>query len=122
MSLHLYNTLTRTKERFKPLRQDEVKVYYCGPTPYNYAHIGNLRAYLFEDFVIRILRFLGYRVSTVMNITDIDDKTIRDSQKSGKTLKEFTEFYAGAFLDDLKKLHIHHADTIAPISGLIPDM
>ncbi len=122
MSLEIYNTLTLTKERFKPLKQDEVKVYYCGPTPYNYAHIGNLRAYLFEDFVIRTLRFLGYRVKTVMNITDIDDKTIRDSQKSGKSLKEFTEFYANEFLSDLTKLHIHHADTISPISDLIPDM
>jgi cysteinyl-tRNA synthetase len=122
MSLSLYNTLTRKKEVFKPLRQDEVKVYYCGPTPYNYAHMGNLRAYLFEDFVVRTLRFLGHRVKTVMNITDIDDKTIRDSQKSWKSLREFTEFYSEAFLDDLSKLHIHHADTIAPISGLIPEM
>ncbi len=122
MSLHIYNTLTRELERFKPLKQDEVKVYYCGPTPYNYAHIGNLRAYLFEDFVIRTLRFLGYKTKTVMNITDIDDKTIRDSQKSGKSLKEFTEFYASEFLSDLTKLHINHADTISPISDLIPDM
>lgn len=122
MSLHIYNTLSRTLERFKPLKQDEVKVYYCGPTPYNYAHIGNLRAYLFEDFVIRTLRFLGYRVKTVMNITDIDDKTIRDSQKSGKTLKDFTEYYSDAFLQDLDKLSIVRADTIAPISTLIDDM
>lgn len=122
MSLHLYNTLTRTLERFKPIKQDEVKIYYCWPTPYNYAHIGNLRAYLFEDFVIRSLRFLGYRVRTVMNITDIDDKTIRDSQKSWKTLLEFTEFYRDAFLEDLDKLSIIRADTIAPISTLIEDM
>lgn len=122
MSLHLYNTLTRTVERFKPLRQDEVKVYYCGPTPYNYAHIGNLRAYLFEDFVVRTLRFLGHRVKTVMNITDIDDKTIRDSQKSGQSLQAFTEFYAAEFLSDLEKLNIVKADTIAPISTLIDDM
>lgn len=122
MSLHLYNTLTRTLERFKPLKQDEVKVYYCGPTPYNYAHIGNLRAYLFEDFVIRSLRFLGYRVRTVMNITDIDDKTIRDSQKSWKSLKEFTEFYTEAFIADLDRLAIRKADTIAPISTLIDEM
>jgi cysteinyl-tRNA synthetase len=122
MSLHIYNTLTRELERFKPLKQDEVKVYYCGPTPYNYAHIGNLRSYLFEDFVIRTLRFLGYKTKTVMNITDIDDKTIRDSQKSGKNLKEFTEFYASEFLSDLTRLHINHADTISPISELIPDM
>jgi cysteinyl-tRNA synthetase len=65
---------------------------------------------------------LGYRVRTVMNITDIDDKTIRDSQASGKTLKEFTEFYAEAFLEDLEKLRIRRADTVAPISGLIDEM
>jgi cysteinyl-tRNA synthetase len=122
MSLELYNTLTRTVERFKPIRQDEVKVYYCGPTPYNYAHIGNLRAYLTSDFVVRSLRFLGYKVKTVMNITDIDDKTIRDSQKSEKTLQEFTEFYTHEFLTDLSHLGIRHADTIAPISHLIADM
>jgi cysteinyl-tRNA synthetase len=122
MSLHLYNTLSRSLEQFKPLKQDEVKIYYCGPTPYNYAHIGNLRAYLYEDFVVRTMRFLGYKVKTVMNITDIDDKTIRDSQKSGKNLKEFTEFYAEAFLQDLDKLSVVRADTIAPISTLIDDM
>ncbi len=122
MTLHIYNSLTRTKERFKSLRQDEVKVYYCGPTPYNYAHIGNLRAYLFEDFTIRTLRYLGYRVKTVMNITDIDDKTIRDSRSSGKTLREFTEFYTAEFLSDLEKLRIKPADTVAPISRVIPEM
>lgn len=122
MSLEIYNSLTRQKERFKPLRQDIVKVYYCGPTPYNYAHIGNLRSYLFEDIVVRTLRFLGYKVQTVMNVTDIDDKTIRDSQKSGKNLKEFTEFYTAEFLTDLERLGIVKADTVAPISGLIPEM
>lgn len=122
MSLYLYNTLTREKERFKPLRQEEVKVYYCGPTPYNYAHIGNLRAYMFEDIVIRTLRFLGYKVKTVMNVTDIDDKTIRDSQKWSKSLKEFTEFYTKEFLNDLERLAIKRADTVAPISELIPEM
>ena len=122
MSLHIYNTLSRELERFKPLKQDEVKVYYCGPTPYNYAHIGNLRNYLMDDIIVRSLRFLSYKVKTVMNLTDIDDKTIRNSQKSGKSLKEFTEFYSEAFLDDCTKLHILPADTIAPISTLIPDM
>ena len=122
MSLYLFNTLTRELERFKPLKQDEVKVYYCGPTPYNYAHIGNLRNYLMDDIVVRTLRFLGYKVKTVMNVTDIDDKTIRDSQKSEKTLKDFTEFYTKEFLDDCAKLGILPADTIAPISTLIPDM
>jgi cysteinyl-tRNA synthetase len=122
MSLHLFNTLTRTKERFKPLRQEEVKVYYCGPTPYNYAHIGNLRNYLMDDIVVRSLRFLGYKAKTTMNITDIDDKTIRDSQKSGKSLKEFTQYYTEEFFADCKKLGIIPADNIKPISELITDM
>jgi cysteinyl-tRNA synthetase len=122
MSLHLYNTLTRSLERFKPLKQEEVKVYYCGPTPYNYAHIGNLRNYLMDDIIVRTMRFLGYKVRTVMNVTDIDDKTIRDSQKSGKSLKEFTEDYTNEFLADCTRLAIIPADTIAPISTLIPDM
>ena len=122
MSLHLYNTLTRSLERFKPLKQEEVKVYYCGPTPYNYAHIGNLRNYLMDDIIVRTMRFLGYKVKTVMNVTDIEDKTIRDSQKSGKSLKEFTEFYTEQFLTDCAHLGIIPADTIAPISTLIPDM
>lgn len=122
MSLHLYNTLTRSLERFKPLKQEEVKVYYCGPTPYNYAHIGNLRNYLMDDIVVRTMRYLGYKVRTVMNVTDIDDKTIRDSQKSGKSLKEFTEFYTEEFMADCARLSILPADTIAPISTLIPDM
>lgn len=122
MSLHLYNTLTRTLERFKPIKQEEVKVYYCGPTPYNYAHIGNLRNYLMDDIVVRTMRYLGYKVRTVMNVTDIDDKTIRDSQKSGKSLKEFTEFYTSEFIEDCARLSILPADTIAPISTLIPDM
>jgi cysteinyl-tRNA synthetase len=78
--MRLYNTKTREKEEFKPLKQDEVKIYYCGPTVYNYAHIGNLRTYVFEDIVVKSLKFLGYKTSTTMNLTDVDDKTIRDSQ------------------------------------------
>lgn len=120
--LKLHNTLSRELETFRPLRQENVKVYYCGPTPYNYAHIGNLRAYLFEDFVIRTLRYLGWRVETVMNVTDIDDKTIRDSQKQGIPLKELTERYTEYFLEDLAKLRIVPADKIVPISTLVDDM
>ncbi|EKD65994.1 MAG: hypothetical protein ACD_49C00069G0002 [uncultured bacterium (gcode 4)] len=120
--MQLTNTLTRAKEEFKPLKQDKIKIYYCGPTPYNYAHIGNLRAYLFSDMVIRTLRFLGYKAETTMNITDIDDKTIRDSQKERVDLMTFTQKYTKFFLDDLEKLRIKKADNISPISQLIPEM
>lgn len=122
MSLHLFNTLTRTLEPFKPLKQDGVKVYYCGPTPYNYAHIGNLRNYLMDDFVVRSMRFLGYKVKTTMNITDVEDKIIRDSKNQGKTIKELTDFYTNAFLEDCGKLGIIPADNIMPITELIDDM
>lgn len=120
--MQLTNTLTRKKEEFKPLKQDKIKIYYCGPTPYNYAHIGNLRAYLFSDMVIRTLRFLGYKAETTMNITDIDDKTIRDSQKEKVDLMIFTQKYTNFFLEDLEKLRIKKADNISPISELIPEM
>jgi len=80
--MKIYNTLTRQKEHFKPLKHPEVKVYQCGPTVYNHAHIGNLKTSVVEDVIVRALKFLGHKVTTTMNITDIDDKTIRDSQKS----------------------------------------
>ncbi len=120
--LQVYNTKTRKKEEFKPLKQDVVKVYYCGPTVYNYAHIGNLRAYIFEDVVVKSLRFLGYPVQSVMNITDVDDKTIRDSMTAGIPLKEFTEKYTEIFLNDIKKIGITPADEIVPVTTLIPEM
>ncbi len=120
--MKLKNTKTRQIEEFKPLNEREVKVYYCGPTVYNYVHIGNLRAYIFEDVVVKTLRFLGYNVKTVMNITDIDDKTIRDSQKEGINLLDFTKKYTKIFLSDIEKLNIQPADTITPISEIIPEM
>jgi len=104
--LKFYNTLGREKQEFKPIKEGEAMMYSCGPTVYNYVHIGNLRAYIFVDLLRRYLKYKGYKLKHVMNITDVDDKTIRDSQKEGKSLKEFTEFYTKAFLDDLKTLNI----------------
>ncbi len=95
--MKFYNTKTRKIENFKPLSSREVKVYYCGPTVYNYAHIWNLRTFIFEDIVVKTLRFLGYNVKTTMNITDVDDKTIRDSMSEWVDLKTFTEKYTKAF-------------------------
>lgn len=120
--MKINNTKTRKIEEFKPLSSREVKVYYCWPTVYNYAHIWNLRAYVFEDVVVRTLRFLGYNVKTTMNLTDVDDKTIRDSQKAWETLKNFTEKYSKIFLEDIKKLNIIPADNIVPVTTLIPEM
>lgn len=120
--LHLYNTLSRSIEPFKPLVEDTVKFYGCGPTVYNYAHIGNLCCYTFEDIVIRSLEFLGYSVDALMNLTDIDDKTIRDSQKEHKTLREFTQIYTDLFFEDLAKLWITSFTRHKPISELVPEM
>ena len=120
--MELYNTKTRKKEEFKPLKQNEVKVYFCGPTVYNYAHIWNLRTYVFEDIVVKTLRFLGYNLNTVMNVTDIDDKTIKASVASGENLLDFTKKYTDIFLNDIKKIGISEADSVIPISDVIPEM
>jgi cysteinyl-tRNA synthetase len=106
MDLWLFNTLTRRKERFEPLRPPEVRMYTCGPTVYHFAHIGNFRAFLFSDLLRRTLRFFGFQVIQVMNFTDVDDKTIREAKASGKSLREFTDFYIEAFRQDMALLNI----------------
>ena len=113
--MQIYNTLSRKVEKFKPRKQHITKIYFCGPTPYNYAHIGNLRNYVTTDIIIKTFRFLGYKVQTLMNLTDIDDKTIRDSQALGIYRDELTKKYTSIFLDDLEKLSIQKADTFVPI-------
>lgn len=120
--LKIYNTKTRKKEEFKPLSSREVKVYHCGPTVYNYAHIWNLKTYVWEDMMVRTLRFLGYNVKVVMNITDIDDKTIKRSKETWEKLLDFTKKYTKLFLIDIEKLNIIKADEIVPISTLLPEM
>lgn len=106
MALKIFNTMTRKKEDFKELEDGIVTIYTCGPTVYNYVHIGNLRAFLFEDILVRYLRYKGYYVRHVMNITDVDDKTIRDSKKENLSLKEFTTKYSKAFFEDIKTLGV----------------
>ncbi|MFK7780609.1 MAG: cysteine--tRNA ligase [Candidatus Gracilibacteria bacterium] len=120
--MELYNTKTRKIEKFKPINDREIKIYYCGPTVYNYAHIGNLRTFVFEDVVVKALKFIGYKVKTTMNITDVDDKTIRNSVAAGIDLKTFTEKYTKIFLSDINKLGIEKADNIAAVTTLIPEM
>lgn len=107
--LKIYNTLTRKKEIFKPIKKKEVGLYTCGPTVYDYAHIGNFRSYIFEDILRRYLEYLGYKVKHVMNITDVDDKTIRNSISNNKTLDNYTKKYKISFFEDLETLNIEKA-------------
>ncbi len=120
--LKLYNHLIHKVEAFKPLRPKQVRLYACGPTVYNYAHIGNLRTYIFEDVLRRAFEYAGYKVRHVMNITDIEDKIIRDAKKSKKTIYEFTEPYEKAFFGDLKKLNIEPAFKYPKATGHITEM
>src|SRR3989338_880000 len=120
--LKIYNTLTRKKENFVPLKKNNVGLYTCGPTVYNYAHIGNLRSYVFEDILKRVLLFNKYKVKHVMNITDIDDKTIRASQEANQTLKNFTAIYTRAFKEDIKKLNILSPNKYALATNYIKPM
>lgn len=122
MALKIYNSLTRQKEQFEPLNMAVVGLYTCGPTVYNYAHIGNYRAYIFSDMLKRYLKYSGYEVNHVMNITDVDDKTIRESQKEGKSLKDFTEFYTEALFKDRDSLNIIPANTYTKATDYIGEM
>jgi cysteinyl-tRNA synthetase len=113
MALRFFNTYSRELEEFQPLDAVDrtVKMYTCGPTVYSYAHIGNFRAYLFEDLLQRHLELRGYRVHRVMNLTDVDDKTIRGCQAAGVPLTEFTQQFKDAFFADIDTLRIKRADT-----------
>ena len=107
--LQVYNTLMREKGIFRPSKEGEVSIYACGPTVYNMPHIGNYRSFLMTDNIVRILEYLGYGVKLVMNITDIDDKTIRDSKAAGMSLEDFTEKYTFEFFKGLDMLNIKRA-------------
>ncbi len=122
MKLNFHNTQTRQLEAFEPLQPNEVRLYTCGPTVYNFAHIGNFRAYIFEDLLRRTLRYAGYRVKQVMNLTDVDDKTIRGAQAAGVSLRDYTRPFAEAFFDDIKKLNIESAECYPAATDHIPEM
>src|SRR3989338_198630 len=122
MALKFYNTLTREKENFLPINSKEVRMYSCGPTVYDYPHIGNYRAYIFADTLKRVLLYEGFKVKHIMNLTDIDDKTILNSQKEGKTLKKFTEFYTKEFLKDIKVLNILNPKKFTKATDYVDEM
>ena len=120
--MRFYNTLTRKKEEFKPLEKGVVRIYTCGPTVYDYAHIGNFRTYVFQDLLRRWLEYRGYKVIQVMNITDVDDKTIRGARREGISLKEYTERYTKAFFEDIKTLNIEKAEYYPKATEHIKEM
>ena len=122
MTPKFYNTLTRSQEGFAPLAPDAVGMYTCGPTVYNFAHIGNFRAYTFEDILRRALKFFGFKVTQVMNLTDVDDKTIAGAIACGKPLVEFTQTFKDAFFADLKTLGIEEAEFYPAATDHIPEM
>jgi cysteinyl-tRNA synthetase len=120
--LKLHNTLTGTEEEFHPLEEGVVRFYTCGPTVYDYAHVGNFRTFVFQDLLRRYLAYLHYRVIHVMNITDVDDKTIQNARNQGMSLKEYTTRFTQEFLDDSKKLRIEHPQIMPKATEHIPEM
>jgi len=122
MSLVIFNTLSRKKEIFEPIKQGHVGLYTCGPTVYNHLHIGNWRAYIFADLLKRYLKYSGYNVKHVMNITDVEDKIIREVKAQNRNLKELTEFYTKEFFKDRDALHVEPADIITKATDYIKEM
>jgi cysteinyl-tRNA synthetase len=120
--LKLKNTLSRAQEEFKPLDGNTVRMYACGPTVYDYGHIGNFRTFVAVDVLRRYLKYLGYDVLHVMNITDVDDKIIRNVLESGKTLEEYTEFFTQEFLKDCGALNIEQPEEMPRATGNILEM
>ena len=132
MGLKLYNTMGREIQEFKPIQQGKAGFYGCGPTVYNYAHIGNLRAYVFLDLLDRTLSFLGYKVEHVMNITDIghlsddnddgEDKMLKTARERSQSVLEIAQFYTDAFFNDIDRLNIKRPSVICKATDHIPDM
>lgn len=120
--MKLYNTETRTKETVRPRHGNLLRMYTCGPTIYNFAHIGNFRTYVFEDLLRRVLKFLGFNVEQAMNLTDIDDKTIRGAIENNVPLKTFTDPYKVAFFEDLKAMNIEPVEHYPEATAYIGDM
>ena len=129
--MYLYNSLSHKKELFVPNHPDVVKMYTCGPTVYHYAHIGNLRTYIMEDVLEKALRYMGYHVRRVMNITDVghlasdadtgEDKMLKGAKRENKTVLEIAKFYTDAFFADCEKLNIKRPDVVEPATNCISE-
>jgi len=131
LKVKLYNTFTKQKEEFNPLDGNTARIYTCGPTVYNYAHIGNFRAYIFMDTLRRVLKFNGYELKHVLNITDVghlesdadegEDKMLKGAKREHKTVMEIAKFYTDAFFSDCAKLNIKTPDVVEPATNCIPE-
>ena len=129
--MYLYNSLSHKKELFQPISPDVVKMYTCGPTVYHFAHIGNLRTYIMEDVLEKALKYLGYNVKRVMNITDVghlssdadtgEDKMLKGAKRENKSVMEIAQFYTDAFMADCAKLNIAIPEIVQPATGCIPE-
>ncbi|MEM3666709.1 MAG: cysteine--tRNA ligase [Candidatus Bathyarchaeia archaeon] len=117
-----FNTLTRKKEKFIPIEEGKVKMYTCGPTVYDFAHIGNFRTFVFQDVLRRWLEYRGFKVTQVMNITDVDDKTIKGAKRRNTSLKEYTDYYMKAFFEDIEALNLEKAECYPRATEHIPEM
>jgi len=122
VKVKLFNTYSRRKETFTPLREGEVRMYTCGPTVYDYVHIGNFRTFVFEDLLRRSLKFLGFKVVQVMNLTDVEDKIIKASRERGIPISEYTSQYIKAFFEDLRALNMEPAEYYPKATEYIPQM
>ena len=120
--MKVFNSLTRQNEDLKPIADNTIRLYTCGPTVYNFAHIGNFRAYTFEDILRRVIQFNGMKIKQVMNLTDVDDKTIKGANAAGVKLTDYTKTYKDAFFADLKKLNIQSAEVYPAATDHIPEM
>lgn len=129
--MYLYNSATHKKEEFKTHTPGHVEMYTCGPTVYHFAHIGNLRSYIMEDVLEKYLRYAGYDVNRVMNITDVghltsdadegEDKMLKGAKREHKSVMEIARYYTDAFFSDCRKLNIKRPDVVQPATGLIDD-
>ncbi|HKZ52746.1 MAG TPA: cysteine--tRNA ligase, partial [Candidatus Acidoferrales bacterium] len=120
--LRFYNTLSGQVEDFQPLEPPRVRMYTCGPTVYDYAHIGNFRTFVFQDLLRRWLRARGYEVKQVMNITDVDDKTIANAAAAGLSLRDYTEKYTQAFREDSRLMGLEEPEVLVRATDHIDDM
>src|SRR4029077_12630913 len=122
MALRFYNTLTQQVEEFSPARDNTVRMYTCGPTVYDFAHIGNFRTFTFVDVLRKCLRANGFQLDHVMNVTDVDDKIIRNAVANHQSLEEYTAAYKKAFLDDCATLRLESPERLTPATEHIDEM